>query len=100
MDNITVHAYADDLKILGTNCNSIQIALNKIEIWSAEWQLNINCNKSEHITFSRTPSTKPDLFFNNLTIPKRDIVKALGIHTSHDTTSSGKIKFQKCTPNP
>ena len=91
MDNITVYAYADDLKILGTNCNSIQIALNKIENWSAEWQLNINCNKSEHITFSRTSSTKPDFFFNNLTIPKTDIVKDLGILISHDLKWKNQI---------
>ena len=54
--SISIYAFADDLKLLGTDQVKLQNALNVVEEWSSEWQMKIQPLKSEQVTFLRNKS--------------------------------------------
>ena len=67
ISKVSVFAFADDLKILSSDANSLQTALNVVEDWSDTWQLRIQPTKSEYISFSRSSSSSSNsLSFNSL----------------------------------
>ena len=80
LDDVYTFAFADDLKILSSNYNSLQKSLDLVNHCSASWQLKIQPTKSEQIFFSsRSTSTQPTFYINNSVIPKVGIVKDLGV---------------------
>ena len=85
-NNIVTYAFADDLKLSGTDSSKIQESLNIIEKWSNNWQLKIQPAKSEHIIFStpRSNSTKNTYFLDNQIIKESDTVRDLGILINND----------------
>ena len=89
-----VYAFADDLKILSSNPQDLQIALNTIESWSSNWNLQIQPSKSEHIFFpySRNSSSSLNTFYiNQAPIPKSENVKDLGLILSNNLKWSNYI---------
>ena len=81
----SVFAFADDVKLLGSDPIDIQLALRVVEAWTEQWQLRIQPTKTEHISFTRTSDrTPPDFDINGVTIPKVDSVKDLGLILSND----------------
>ena len=51
--SLSVYAFADDIKLLGSNPVDIQKALGVVERWTEQWQLRIQPAKTEHISFIR-----------------------------------------------
>ena len=81
----SVFAFADDVKLLGSDPIDIQLALRVVETWTEQWQLRIQPAKTEHIPFTRTNDRiPPDFDINGVTIPKVDFVKDLGLILSND----------------
>jgi hypothetical protein len=77
-----VFAFADDLKLLGSNSCDLQKALDIIESWALKWDLCIQPSKSEHLFFpySRNFSGPSTTFYMNQTqIPNSEHVRDLGI---------------------
>ena len=76
----SVYAFADDLKLLGTDANDLQCALNLIDDWTTSWKLLLNTDKSEHLTIQqKIPMT---FTLKNQIIPKIKSVRDLGITLS------------------
>ena len=88
--SINAYAFADDLKILGSDRNTLQQALDEIIIWTQNWQLKIQHSKSEYITFKTPHTHSPDINhtynINNNTFAKTDIVKDLGLYLTNNLT--------------
>ena len=85
--NVKTFAFADDLKLLSTDPQSLQKALKLVESWSQNWQLKIQPTKSESISFTTsTQSLTPcaSYIINSITIPKTESVKDLGVTLSKD----------------
>ena len=81
IQGLGIYAYADDVKILGTDYNQINSALTILETWSATWQLHIHPKKSEHLTICRKDNSDDHLqfFINSSAINKTDVVRDLGV---------------------
>ena len=77
MCNTTTYAFADDVKLVSTDPDDIQRALNVVSKWIPNWQMNLNTAKSEHMTVRQKQPV--DLFICNKLIPKVHRVKDLGI---------------------
>ena len=78
--NTEVYAFADDLKLVSTDSNDLQKALNIVNSWTQSWNLYLNTEKSEHLTI-RNKVTK-NFFIGNQCIPKVNSVRDLGITIS------------------
>jgi hypothetical protein len=92
--NVSIYAFADDLKILSPNPQQLQSALNIVQLWSSEWQMKIQPSKSEHISFSnrcKPPPPTPVFHINNTAIPECSEVKDLGIILSNDFKQNAYI---------
>jgi hypothetical protein len=78
----TVYAFADDVKLLSTNPDDLQRALDIVNKWTKEWKLLLNTAKSEHLTLR----LKVDQTFviANQDIPKVNKVRDLGVMISDD----------------
>ena len=75
--NTTTYAFADDVKLVSTDPDDIQRALNVVSKWIPNWQMNLNTAKSEHMTLRQKQPV--DLFICNKLIAKVHRVKDLGI---------------------
>jgi hypothetical protein len=76
----TVYAYADDIKLLSTNCNDLQQALRIVNTWTGEWELLLNKNKSEHLAIrNKAPTT---FYIGDQPVPKVNTVRDLGLSLS------------------
>ena len=78
----TVYAYADDIKLVSTDSQDLQQALDIVSTWTNDWGLFLNTNKSEHITLR----CKQPISFSilNQVIPKVKNVRDLGLTLSED----------------
>lgn len=91
--HISCFAFADDLKILGSDHTYIQDALNVIDLWSQQWQLRIQPDKSEFILFK---SSKHNQISHSYSIGGKLIkevttVKDLGVHLSDNFRWNNQI---------
>ena len=81
--SIKTYAFADDLKLLGTNPDKLQEALNLIQNWTQAWQLKIQPSKSECISFhlARTHQLLRvhDYNIDNNSFARCNVVKDLGL---------------------
>ena len=96
--NTTVYAFADDLKLLSTDPEDLQLALNLVTVWTKQWNLLLNTAKSEHLTIrNKVPH---DLYVGNEAIPRVKHVRDLGV-TISDTlkwnTHINKIRSKSNT---
>ncbi len=86
-------AFADDLKLIGTQTLSLQHTLNLVNNWCKEWQLKIQPHKSEYITFANKSINQPNTTFQiegkNIDQVKR--VRDLGISLQHDMKWNSQI---------
>ena len=78
---VFVYAFADDVKLLGSNPSGLHHALKIVEAWSKNWNLSIQPKKSEHISFYnlRNNNYPPTFFISNVQIPQVENVKDLGL---------------------
>ncbi|MGC8821252.1 MAG: hypothetical protein ACP5PP_09170, partial [Fervidobacterium sp.] len=51
-----------------------------IEKWLAKWNIKVNSDKSVHITFTLRHNDCPSVKINGDIIPKREVVKYLGLY--------------------
>ena len=87
--NTTVYAFADDLKILSTDPNDLQQALDIVSRWTEDWNLLLNRDKSEHLTIRNKVTT--NFYIGNQCIPKVKHVRDLGVTISQDLKWSTHI---------
>ena len=80
--NTTVYAFADDIKLLSTDPQDLQKALDIVNTWTTKWKLLLNTSKSEHITIRNKQQTS--LTIGNQIIPKVNKVRDLGLTLSAD----------------
>ncbi|PNF41833.1 hypothetical protein B7P43_G16623, partial [Cryptotermes secundus] len=59
------------------------------------WQININQNKSVHITFTTRRIVCPQVSINNIPIPVKNEVKYLGLHLDQKLTWHKHIKTKR-----
>jgi hypothetical protein len=80
-NSTTMSTFADDTAVLSRHANlniataNLQTHLDRIENWTRKWRLNINENKSTHVTFTLRKGNIPQLYNNNNTIPQAETVK-------------------------
>ena len=80
----TVYAYADDIKLLGSDSSDLQKALDIVGRWTRQWDLQLNTNKSEHLTVREDKDNAHTFTMDNEDIPKVRSVRDLGIVLSED----------------
>ena len=80
--NTTVYAFADDIKLVSTDVNDLQQALDIVSSWTSTWKLLLNADKSEHLTVRQR--TTQDVHIGGQTIPKVKTVRDLGVTVSED----------------
>ena len=94
----TVYAYADDIKLMSTDYNDLQKALDVVNMWIGEWGLLLNKSKSEHLVIrNKDPKT---LYIGHQPIPKVSFVRDLGLTLTDDLSSKqyiGKIRARANT---
>uniref|UniRef100_A0A2S2Q892 Putative RNA-directed DNA polymerase n=1 Tax=Sipha flava TaxID=143950 RepID=A0A2S2Q892_9HEMI len=97
--------YADDTLITAsheshvTASEMIQNHLNMISLWANRWKIKINETKSVQVTFSLRNLDSPPVTLNNITIPKANEVKYLGLTLDKRLTWSPHIKLKRKTVN-
>ena len=80
-----VYAFADDVKLLSSDADSLQRALNTVEVWSHDWQFLIQSTKSEHISYCRGKHPNfHNYSINGNLINQVATVKDLGLYTNND----------------
>ena len=78
--NTTVYAFADDIKLVSSDANDLQYALNIVNDWTTTWKLLLNTDKSEHLTIRQ--SSPKTFYVKNQTIPKVNCARDLGVIVS------------------
>ncbi|PNF40916.1 hypothetical protein B7P43_G14991 [Cryptotermes secundus] len=96
-----VATFVDDTAILATSndpiiaSENLQQHLNLLQHWFHNWQININQNKSVHITFTTRRIVCPQVSINNIPIPVKNEVKYLGLHLDQKLTWHKHIKTKR-----
>jgi hypothetical protein len=101
--------FADDTAIFTTHpdpvtaSHNLQAHLHNTEKWFRKWKLQINENKSTHITFSLRQGQCPPVYINCTIIPHAEKVKYLGLHfdrrlTWKDHITTKRKQLQLKTP--
>ena len=93
----TVYAFADDIKLVSTDADNMQMALNVVSSWIKNWQLNLNAAKSEHLTLRQKNTV--DLFINNQPIMNVCTVKDLGVLIASNFSWTGYINQIRAKAN-
>ena len=84
--NVSVFAFADDLKLLSTDPVQLQQATVMVEFWCSEWQMKVQPLKSEQITFSYLNNSRfRQIIINNSKIPQVKTARDLGVVISNDS---------------
>ena len=91
---VNIFAFADDLKLLSTNPGVLQDALNKVIIWSKQWQLRFQLQKSEQIYFTPSKYTAQQVHrfaINGEQLNLVNTVRDLGIFLTSDLKWSAQV---------
>lgn len=97
--------FADDTTYLCSDkdpqvaSQKIQIHLNKVEKWCKKWNLRINANKSQHITFTLNKRDSGEIRFGSEVIKHTDTVKYLGLTLDRRLTFGPHIKLKRIELN-
>lgn len=100
-DDVTIATYADDTAIISSKetlseaSYMIQTELDKIQNWLHKWRIQINTEKSAHVTFAMRRGICPPVYLNSTEIPIRDSVKYLGMHLDRRLTWKSHIKAKQ-----
>jgi hypothetical protein len=86
----TVYAYADDIKLSSTDPIDLQHALDIVSTWTNTWKLQLNKDKSEHLSIRHQQQHTFNIC--NQMIPKTNTVRDLGITISDDLKWSPYIE--------
>ena len=92
--NVTLFAFADDVKFLSTQPNLLQEALDQVNIWSRKWQIKIQPSKSEHMHFKNNKTLSnliTNFSMNGEIIKTTSATRDLGIILSDDLKWSHQI---------
>ena len=73
--NTTVYAFADDIKLSSTDRIDLQRALDIVSTWTNTWKLQLNTDKSEHLTIRQQQQNTFNIC--NKAIPKKKYSKRL-----------------------
>lgn len=102
VSNDTILAtYADDTAIIAkhnvpfTASSILQEHITAIEKWLAKWNIMVNCDKSVHITFTLRHNECPPVMINGNIIPKKEVVKYLGLYLDKRLTWKEHIKSKR-----
>ena len=97
--------FADDKAMIASNpdhthaTHTLQLHLHKLEEWCHLWKVQINQQKSQHITFTLRRLTCPPIYFNNIPIPQTDEVQYLGMTFDRRLTWKPHIHRKRITLN-
>lgn len=80
--NTTIYAFADDLKLVSSDPVDLQKALDIVNIWTKQWDLMLNAEKSEHLTIRNKVTNS--FFIDNQMVPKVRQVRDLGVILTDD----------------
>lgn len=100
-ENVMVATYADDTAILSSSNSSteasyhLQNHLNKLDHWLKKWNIMVNPNKSQHITFALRREDCPSVSINASVIPSSSSVKYLGIVLDRRMTWKDHIRNKR-----
>jgi hypothetical protein len=81
----TTGSFADDIAILSSHVDptvsttNLQAHLHSIQTWITQWRIKINETKSSHMTFTLQHRQSPDVYLNNILIPRKLETKYLGM---------------------
>lgn len=91
-DDVTVATYADDTAFISSHKSPseasriLQIQLDNLQHWLTKWNIIVNTQKSNHITFTLRKENCPPVCLNGTAIPSKDNVKYLGLHLDRRLT--------------
>uniref|UniRef100_A0A1B6KCY8 Reverse transcriptase domain-containing protein n=1 Tax=Graphocephala atropunctata TaxID=36148 RepID=A0A1B6KCY8_9HEMI len=89
---VTVATFADDTALLVSHENPVtasqilQTSLNELSDWLKKWKIEVNENKSSHLTCTLRTQTCPPVSLNNVQLPQVTEVKYLGMHIDRRLT--------------
>ena len=73
----------------------LQLHLDILHAWFDKWKIKINQEKSSHVTFTTTRSTRPQVTMNNIPIPMLSTVKYFGLYLDQRLTWGKHIKTKR-----
>ena len=80
---IAVLLYADDLYVLASTPRDLQASLDCLDGFCADWNLTVNCQKTEILVFENDPpATQPVFTYRGTPLPHTGKFKYLGISFS------------------
>lgn len=101
VDNVMVATYADDTAVIATSefpdeaSLFVQNEINELDQWLRKWNVKVNCEKSQHITFTLRRNHCPSIDLNGSTIPRSETVKYLGMTLDRRLTWKTHIKNKR-----
>jgi hypothetical protein len=93
--------FANDTAILTLDNQSetatakLQNDINNLEQWTEKWKIEVNQNKSGHITFTARNLTCLTVQINNAALPQVKEVKYLGMHLDRTLTWAKRVKMKR-----
>ena len=101
-ENVLVATFADDTAFLASHENPVeaswflQEALDKTAKWAKKWKIEINANKSAHITFTtKHVKCSPAVNLYSEYLETNDCIKYLGLHRDKRLTWKDHIKKKR-----
>jgi hypothetical protein len=77
--------FADDTAVMATgetiesSTRKLQSSVNKVAIWTRNWQIKFNESKSVHIDFTNEKIRQQPIFTNSIKVPYANTAKYLGM---------------------
>ena len=83
-EKLSILMYADDIVLLASSEEDLQIMLNTLNSWSTKWSIDINQSKSKIVHFRKphTPKTSSNFAIGDKNITVATIYKYLGTYFS------------------
>lgn len=85
VEDITIATFADDTAIMAIEesheaaTEKVQLAINKVLVWTKKWRIKLNETKSIHIDFTNKKEQHFPVYINNQQIPYANTAKYLGM---------------------
>ncbi|CAI5440181.1 unnamed protein product [Caenorhabditis angaria] len=84
-DDVTIQAFADDLKIIGSDPLRVQSVIDKICAWAKDNSMELAPEKSSVMYFGRK-NKRANYVANNIIIPHKEHVRDLGVIIDNNLT--------------